>query len=150
MSKLRISVIDHCRVSTSLTILSRMSWVLVVFYVPSTARSFRDGTRIYCPLRRTWSSVNTPFTPGIEPGPSRGSPLHYRCATPAPHRGWENIHISLKANSRFLQLSTFSYSNCFMTVDPDTDLIRLFYGGGGVTKTHVVPSVFREQHCCSW
>ena len=26
---------------------------LVVFYVPSTARSFRDGTLIYCPLRRT-------------------------------------------------------------------------------------------------
>ena len=26
---------------------------LVVFNVPSTARSFRDGTHIYCPLRRT-------------------------------------------------------------------------------------------------
>ena len=40
---------------------------LFVFYVPSTARSFRDGTPIYCPLRKTWSSVNTPFPPGIEP-----------------------------------------------------------------------------------
>ena len=30
---------------------------LVVFYVPSTARSFRDSTSIYCPLRRTWSLV---------------------------------------------------------------------------------------------
>ena len=36
---------------------------LVVFYVTSTARSFRDGTPIYCPLRRTWSSVNTPYPP---------------------------------------------------------------------------------------
>ena len=26
---------------------------LVVFNVPSTARSIRDGTPIYCPLRRT-------------------------------------------------------------------------------------------------
>ena len=26
---------------------------LVVFNVPSTARSFRDGTHIYCPLRGT-------------------------------------------------------------------------------------------------
>ena len=26
---------------------------LFVFYVPSTARSFRDGTPIYCPFRRT-------------------------------------------------------------------------------------------------
>ena len=30
---------------------------LVVFNVPSTARSFRDGTPIYCPLRRTWNSI---------------------------------------------------------------------------------------------
>ena len=40
---------------------------LVVFYVPSTASSFRDGTPIYCRLRKTWSSVFTPFPPGIEP-----------------------------------------------------------------------------------
>ena len=39
----------------------------VVFNVPSTARSFRDGAPIYCPLRRTWSSVFTPSPPGIEP-----------------------------------------------------------------------------------
>ena len=32
--------------------LRRLGW-LVVFNVPSTARSFRDGTPIYCPLRRT-------------------------------------------------------------------------------------------------
>ena len=46
------------------------SWLvgwLVVFNVPSTPRSFRDGTPIYCPLRRTWSLINTPFRPGIEP-----------------------------------------------------------------------------------
>ena len=61
---------------------------LVVFFVPSTARSFRDGTPIYCPLRRTRSSVNTPFPLGIEPGPSRGSPLLYRCATQAPYFFW--------------------------------------------------------------
>ena len=40
---------------------------LVVFYVPSTARSFRDGTPIYCPLRRTWSSVKIPIPAGIDP-----------------------------------------------------------------------------------
>ena len=35
-------------------ILKIMVWFgLVVFNVPSTARSFRDGTPIYCPLRRT-------------------------------------------------------------------------------------------------
>ena len=39
---------------------------LIVFYVPSTARSFRDGISIYCPLRRTLSSINTPFRPGID------------------------------------------------------------------------------------
>ena len=41
--------------------------VVVVFNVPSTARSYRDGTPIYCPLRRKWSSINAPFRPGIEP-----------------------------------------------------------------------------------
>ena len=45
---------------------ARSGW-LVVFNVPSTARSFRGGTPIYCPLRRTWSSINTPFRPGFEP-----------------------------------------------------------------------------------
>ena len=40
-----------------------VSW-LVVFYVPTIARSFRDGTPIYWPLR---SSVFTPFPPVIEP-----------------------------------------------------------------------------------
>ena len=29
--------------------------------------TFRNSTPIYCPLRRTWSSVNTPTPPGIEP-----------------------------------------------------------------------------------
>ena len=67
-----------------------ISWgfCLFVFYVPSTARLFRDDTPIYCPLRRTWSSVFTPFPLGIEPGPSRGSPLHNRCATQAPLISW--------------------------------------------------------------
>ena len=40
---------------------------LVVFDVPSTARSYRDGAPIYCPLRWTWSSVNTLFPTRIEP-----------------------------------------------------------------------------------
>ena len=38
-----------------------------LFYVSSTWRLFRDGTPLYCPLRRTWSSVFIPFPPGIEP-----------------------------------------------------------------------------------
>ena len=39
---------------------------LVMFYVPSTAMSFREGTPIYCPLRRTRSSVFTPSPSGNE------------------------------------------------------------------------------------
>ena len=30
----------------------KVGW-FVVFYVPSTERLFRDGTPVYCPLRRT-------------------------------------------------------------------------------------------------
>ena len=40
---------------------------LVGWLCLSTARSFRDGTPIYSPLRRMWSSINTSFRPGIEP-----------------------------------------------------------------------------------
>ena len=61
------------RLSTNVWLIQWWCW-LVVFNVPSTARSFRDGTPIYCPLRRTWSSINTPFRPGIEP---RGMAVHY-------------------------------------------------------------------------
>ena len=58
---------------------------LVVFYVPSTTRSFRDD-----------SPINTVPCEGLEarflhrphlesnPGSLRGSPLHNCCAVPAP------------------------------------------------------------------
>ena len=78
--KIQVSLVNQA--SNVIVILT-----LFVFYIPSTARSFRDGTPIYWPLWRKWSSVNTPFPPGIEPEPSRGSPLRYRCATQAAHRG---------------------------------------------------------------
>ena len=40
---------------------------LVVFYIPSTSRSFRDSNPIYCPLRMTYSPGFIPSPPGIEP-----------------------------------------------------------------------------------
>ena len=52
-------IIPH---STLILCFDCVGW-LVVFYVPSTSRSFRDGTPIYCPLWRTWSLVYTPFPP---------------------------------------------------------------------------------------
>ena len=42
-------------------------WLVGCVYVPLTARSFRDDTPIFCPLRRTRSSVCTLFSPGIKP-----------------------------------------------------------------------------------
>ena len=56
--------------------INNVGW-LVVFKVPSTARSFRDGTPIYCPLQRTWSSINTPFRPRIEPRPVAWQSITY-------------------------------------------------------------------------
>ena len=55
----KISIIVHFRASLK-NHLQHEKWMcqqvrffgLVAFYVPSTARSFRDGTPIYCPLRR--------------------------------------------------------------------------------------------------
>ena len=61
------SIMVKSRVILWRNIIPKMVGWLVVFNVPSTARTFRDGTPIYCPLRRTCSSINTPFRPGIEP-----------------------------------------------------------------------------------
>ena len=82
-----------------------VGWWLVVFNVPSTARSFRDGTPIYCPLRRTWSSINTPFRPGIEPRAvawqSITLPLRYASST-------VHLCIQLKSNMK-IHVSSISY-----------------------------------------
>ena len=80
------------------------SWIwlvgwLVVFNVPSTARSFRDGTPIYCPLRMTWSSINSLHRSDRESNrrPSHGSPLRYRWATRSI---WTLILESITKTSR--------------------------------------------------
>ena len=64
LTMMRMNKLTTARVSVHM--LRKMIW-LVVFNVPSTARSFRDGTLIYCLLQRTWSSVFSPYPPGIEP-----------------------------------------------------------------------------------
>ena len=74
--------------------------LLVVFNVPSTARSFRDGTPIYYPLRRTWSSINTPFWLGIEP-----------LAV-----AWQSITLPLRyASSTYLISNHFSFKSIMYT-----------------------------------
>ena len=47
-----IDIILHSLIYDKSKRFKLVGW-LVVFYVPSKARSFRDGTPIYCPLRRT-------------------------------------------------------------------------------------------------
>ena len=69
---------------------------LVVFNVPSKARSFRDGTPIYCPLGRTWSSIDTPFQPGIEP----------RAVA------WQSITLPLRYASSTDKFSSIMRSSC--------------------------------------
>ena len=59
---------------------------LFVFNVPSTTRSFRDGTPLTVPCEgREARWIHRPDRES-NPGPSRGSPLRYRCATEAPYR----------------------------------------------------------------
>ena len=83
---------------------------LVVFNVPSTARSFRDGTPIYCPLRMTWSSINSLHRSDREsnPGPSHGSPLRYRWAT---RSSWTLILESITKTSRSYKMKGIKGSN---------------------------------------
>ena len=75
---------------------------LFVFYIPSTGRSFRDGTPIYCPLQRTWVSVNTPFLPGIEP----------RAVV------WQSITLPLRHASSTMELLIWLYRFSIRTILP--------------------------------
>ena len=49
--------INRCHSDTSAKMnmceMKTVMHIMVVFNVPSTARSFRDGAPIYCPLQRT-------------------------------------------------------------------------------------------------
>ena len=75
------------------------SWLvnwLVVFNVPSKTRSFRDGTTIYCPLRRTCNSVFTPSLPGIKP----------------PVVAWQSITQSLRHASSTTLFDINAFQGC--------------------------------------
>ena len=111
---------------------SLFSWFgwLVVFNVPSTARSFRDGTPIYCPLRRTWSSINTPFRPGIEPRAvawqSITLPLRYASSMVIVqsllHRNPPNIRIKIieiAIQIKCLHGTKFPDPDCDLDHNPD-------------------------------
>ena len=103
---------------------------LVVFNVPSTMRSFRDGTPIYCPLPRTWSSAFKPSTPRIEPWvvarqfitqPLRhASSIHPRCIRFAKL----NITLLFKRETS---------SNCQTIISKHPDFYKL---GRGLLKEH--------------
>ena len=82
---------------------------LVVFYVQSTVRSFRDDSPIYCPFRRTWSSIFTLFSPGIEPRAVvwQSNTLLLRHATPSIYIMWR-IRSVCNA-SKYVDTCTCSY-----------------------------------------
>ena len=85
------------------------STLLVVFNVPSTARSFRGGTPIFCPLRRTWSSGFIPSPPGIEPRvvawQSITQPLHHASSIKKHSHGLINQSVVIiKFSSILLHL----------------------------------------------
>ena len=74
------------------------SW-LVVFNAPSTARSFRDGTPLTVPYERCEAQFSHCSHWESNPGSSCGSPLHYRCTTPAPasdeHQSLHNLFTKM-------------------------------------------------------
>ena len=97
--------------------------MLVVFYVPSIVRSFRDGTSIYCPLQRTRGLVFTPFPLGIEP----------RAVA------WQSITLPLRhANStKIYNISKRNY-HFIHTINKK---INSVIDGALIITTHVEPSV---------
>ena len=94
-------------VSSAPNCMASVGW-LVVFYVPSTASSFRDGTPIYCRLWRMWSSVFTPFPSGIEPRAiawqSITLPLHHASSV------WlQNVALMTHTQSLYIQLYLYIF-----------------------------------------
>ena len=69
--------------STKINYFKLVGW-LVVFNAPSTVRSFRDGTPFTVPCEGREARFLNRTHQGTNPVPSRDSPLHTRCATPAP------------------------------------------------------------------
>ena len=63
----------------------KLVW-LVVFNVPSTARSFRDGTPIYCPLRKD-VKLDKYTIPTGNRTPGRRMAVHYVTAEPRKSQG---------------------------------------------------------------
>ena len=53
MMKVFLTVVVYGKHATLKNACSYIDGWLVVFYILSTARSFRDGTPFYCTLRRT-------------------------------------------------------------------------------------------------
>ena len=65
---------------------------LFVFYVPSTARSFRDGTPIYCPLRRTDVKLGKYTIPTWNRTPGHRLAVHYTTAAPRKLHNFLEAH----------------------------------------------------------
>ena len=119
-----------------------LGW-LIVFNVPSTARSFRDGTPIYCPLRRTWSSINTTFRPWIEPRTvawqSITLPLRYASSTNLLRLLKTIIPLhGAKLSGLQIDCDLDHYLNC----DPEDALV---YTGHLVNITKIVTLLFIVQ-----
>ena len=91
--------------------LYKLVGLLVVFNVPSTARSFRDGTPISCPLRR----INTPFRPGFEPWAvawqSITLPLRYASSTQGCTRFMSERGIWWKTNKSICTGDSVEHAN---------------------------------------
>ena len=98
MCKITISSSSEKLLSLPLSLSICMVGWLVVLNVPLTVRSFRDGTPIDCPLRRTSSSVFTPFPPFTS---SRQAHVHHLCL-------WHYIPVWLHIG----QSTTATSSHC--------------------------------------
>ena len=111
---------------------------LVVFNVPSTARSFRDGTPIYCPLRRTWSHVAL----DRNPGPGYNTLLLRMISdllSTCPHRQFHTLTGLLDSRAALSN----SFPNACVPMQGGS--LYHFYDGLGMTRPEREPATYRVR-----
>ena len=97
----------NVRPTISLDIWLLKGWLvgwLVVFYVPSTAKSLRDGAPIYCPLRRTsewkFNCQNSHFWPVTPKFVNLEGPFVGYCSSALSKNAWFIRFLEASATPR--------------------------------------------------
>ena len=102
-----------------------MCW-LVVFYVPATARSFRDDTPILLSLAKYVKLGKYTVPTGNQTPGRRGSPLRYRCATQADYNVIIYVGVGVDIHTLYLFTEAAAWNHFILYVGLHTPPEKLW------------------------